>query len=272
MQVAARLQGELDLAQPLVRFGGDEFAVLAELDDEREAAALAQRLHDLARGSRSATSSSAAAIGIAVEDPQTRRHRPRPGRRRRHAPRQGPRRRRLRGLRPRDGRPAARPAEDRGRPAPRARARRAAAALPADRATSRRAGPSPSRRSCAGSTPRRACSARAASCPPPSSTARLISAIGVWVLRQACLRGRPLAGRACASASTSPRASWASRASWSGSSTRSPPPGRARADRAGDHRDDADGGRRGRDRRARGARGATACRSTSTTSAPATRR
>jgi diguanylate cyclase (GGDEF)-like protein/PAS domain S-box-containing protein len=67
MQVAARLQGELDVSQPLVRFGGDEFAVLAELDDEREAAALAQRLTASLEepiGDIFVT----AAIGIAVED------------------------------------------------------------------------------------------------------------------------------------------------------------------------------------------------------------
>ena len=44
IEVATRLQRALDVAQPLARFGGDEFAVLAELRDEREAAALAQRL------------------------------------------------------------------------------------------------------------------------------------------------------------------------------------------------------------------------------------
>ena len=67
MQVAARLQQELDVAQPLARFGGDEFAVLAELDDEREAAALAQRLAAALEepiGDIFVT----AAIGIAVED------------------------------------------------------------------------------------------------------------------------------------------------------------------------------------------------------------
>jgi diguanylate cyclase (GGDEF)-like protein len=67
MQVAARLQAELDLSQPLVRFGGDEFAVLAELDDEREAAALAQRLTASLEepiGDIFVT----AAIGIAVEE------------------------------------------------------------------------------------------------------------------------------------------------------------------------------------------------------------
>jgi predicted signal transduction protein with EAL and GGDEF domain len=67
MQVAARLQGELDLSQPLVRFGGDEFAVLAELDDEREAAALAQRLGASLEEPIGDIFVSAA-IGIAIED------------------------------------------------------------------------------------------------------------------------------------------------------------------------------------------------------------
>jgi GGDEF domain-containing protein len=49
--VATRLQRVLDAAQPLARFGGDEFAVLAELRDEREAAALAQRLSGAHRAS-----------------------------------------------------------------------------------------------------------------------------------------------------------------------------------------------------------------------------
>ena len=44
IEVATRLDQALDASCPLARFGGDEFAVLAELRDEREAAELAQRL------------------------------------------------------------------------------------------------------------------------------------------------------------------------------------------------------------------------------------
>ncbi len=72
MQVAARLQLVLDVTQPLARFGGDEFAVLAELDDEREAAALAQRMADALEAPFQAGEDVfvTAAIGIAVEDPE----------------------------------------------------------------------------------------------------------------------------------------------------------------------------------------------------------
>ena len=67
LEVSARLQEQLDVSQPLARFGGDEFAVVAELEDEREAAALAQRLaRTLAEPVGDVTLS--ASIGIAVED------------------------------------------------------------------------------------------------------------------------------------------------------------------------------------------------------------
>ena len=73
-------------------------------------------------------------------------------RRHRDVPRQGTRRRPLRGVRPVTA-PAARRADgDRGRPAPRDRARAARAALPADRRSRHRARPSASRRCCAGIT------------------------------------------------------------------------------------------------------------------------
>jgi EAL domain-containing protein (putative c-di-GMP-specific phosphodiesterase class I)/GGDEF domain-containing protein/PAS domain-containing protein len=63
-------QERLDVAQPLVRFGGDEFAVLAELSDEREAAELAQRLATALEAPFDAGRDVfvTAAIGIAVED------------------------------------------------------------------------------------------------------------------------------------------------------------------------------------------------------------
>ena len=52
---------------PLARFGGDEFAVLAELRDEREAAALAQRLTKALEAPVAGVHLTAA-VGIAVED------------------------------------------------------------------------------------------------------------------------------------------------------------------------------------------------------------
>ena len=67
IEVATRLHGVLDVAQPLARFGGDEFAVLAECEDERAAAALAERLTEtLAPPVNGLTLT--ATIGIAVED------------------------------------------------------------------------------------------------------------------------------------------------------------------------------------------------------------
>ena len=111
IEVATRLDRALDETCPLARFGGDEFAVLAELRDEREAADLAQRLTRALEGPVAGVHLTAA-VGIAVEDSDG--GRSRPGRRRRAPARQGPRRRRVRGLRPRDGRPAARPPQDRG--------------------------------------------------------------------------------------------------------------------------------------------------------------
>jgi diguanylate cyclase (GGDEF)-like protein/PAS domain S-box-containing protein len=67
IEVARRLDRALDAACPLARFGGDEFAVLAELRDEREAAELAQRL-TRALESPVAGVHLTAAVGIAVED------------------------------------------------------------------------------------------------------------------------------------------------------------------------------------------------------------
>jgi diguanylate cyclase (GGDEF)-like protein/PAS domain S-box-containing protein len=64
--VAERLQARLDGAQQLARIGGDEFAVLCELEDEREAATLAQRL---LRAFESPVDDIflTAAVGVAVE-------------------------------------------------------------------------------------------------------------------------------------------------------------------------------------------------------------
>jgi diguanylate cyclase (GGDEF)-like protein/PAS domain S-box-containing protein len=67
IEVSGRLQRTLDASQTLARFGGDEFAVLAELGDEREAAALAQRLIR-ALEAPVAGIHVTAAVGIAVEE------------------------------------------------------------------------------------------------------------------------------------------------------------------------------------------------------------
>jgi diguanylate cyclase (GGDEF)-like protein/PAS domain S-box-containing protein len=67
IEVATRLDQTLDASCPLARFGGDEFAVLAELRDEREAAELAQRLTRALESPVSGIHLSAA-VGIAVED------------------------------------------------------------------------------------------------------------------------------------------------------------------------------------------------------------
>ena len=67
IEVATRLDRALDATCPLARFGGDEFAVLAELRDEREAAELAQRLTRALEGPVAGIHLTAA-VGIAVED------------------------------------------------------------------------------------------------------------------------------------------------------------------------------------------------------------
>jgi diguanylate cyclase (GGDEF)-like protein len=69
-QVARRLKDALNTAETLSRFGGDEFAVLSELDDELEATACGERLlaaleEPFAAGLRRLHLT--AAVGIAVE-------------------------------------------------------------------------------------------------------------------------------------------------------------------------------------------------------------
>jgi predicted signal transduction protein with EAL and GGDEF domain len=64
--VAERLRARLDVSQPLARVGGDEFAILSEIEDERDAAALAQRLLK-ALESPVNDIVLTAAVGIAVE-------------------------------------------------------------------------------------------------------------------------------------------------------------------------------------------------------------
>ena len=67
IEVATRLHQVLDVAQPLARFGGDEFAVLAECEDERAAAGLAERLTRALEPPVNGVKLTAT-IGIAIED------------------------------------------------------------------------------------------------------------------------------------------------------------------------------------------------------------
>ncbi|MDA0182141.1 EAL domain-containing protein [Solirubrobacter phytolaccae] len=69
IEVSTRLHQVLDVAEPLARMGGDEFAVLAECADEREAADLAARLSRTFRAPLQTGSQITASIGIAIEEP-----------------------------------------------------------------------------------------------------------------------------------------------------------------------------------------------------------
>ncbi|MDA0170780.1 EAL domain-containing protein [Solirubrobacter taibaiensis] len=69
IEVATRLHQVLDVAQPLARVGGDEFAVLAECEDERDAAELADRLARALDPPLETGLQVSAAIGIAIEEP-----------------------------------------------------------------------------------------------------------------------------------------------------------------------------------------------------------
>ena len=69
VEVATRLHQVLDVAQPLARVGGDEFAVLAECEDERDAAELADRIAQALDPPLEGGVQVSAAIGIAIEEP-----------------------------------------------------------------------------------------------------------------------------------------------------------------------------------------------------------
>lgn len=69
IEVSTRLHQVLDVAEPLARMGGDEFAVLSECADEREAADVAARLARTFRAPLETGSQITASIGIAIEEP-----------------------------------------------------------------------------------------------------------------------------------------------------------------------------------------------------------
>lgn len=69
IEVSTRLHQVLDVAQPLARMGGDEFAVLAECADERELGELAARLAATFRAPLQTGSQITASIGMAIEEP-----------------------------------------------------------------------------------------------------------------------------------------------------------------------------------------------------------
>ncbi|MDA0137985.1 EAL domain-containing protein [Solirubrobacter sp. CPCC 204708] len=67
-EVAGRLRGVLEASHALARIGGDEFAVLAECEDERSSAELAQRLCGALLKPLETGSQITASVGIAVEE------------------------------------------------------------------------------------------------------------------------------------------------------------------------------------------------------------
>ena len=138
--VAPRLEQAVRPSDTVARFGGDEFAVLAEdVMNERDAIRVAERIAEaLTRPFvlRKREHFASASVGIAIGSGDRGARRADPRRRRRPLPRQGPRPRRLRDLRRRDALARDRPHADRERPAAGAAARGARAALPADPALS----------------------------------------------------------------------------------------------------------------------------------------
>ena len=118
----------------------------------------------------------------------------------------------------------------------------------------------------------RACSRPGRFLPVAEQHGRLISAIGDWVLRRACTEAGRWPSGVRVSINVAARELGEPGFAERVARTLAAAGVDARADRARDHRDDADGGRRGGDRRASRRSRGSACRSTSTTSAPATRR
>ena len=208
IEVATRLHQVLDVAQPLARVGGDEFAVLAECDDERDAAELAERLARALDPPLEAGFPVTAAIGIAIEEPG---HAHAPTSSRAPTPRCSA------------SRPAAatrsRSSTARWRAAcatgcgiedglRRAIAQgRAAPRLPADPAASTRCATVALEALVRWQHPEQGLLGPGRFLPVAEQNARLISAIGHWVLHRACIESRLFPERRPRSASTSPRAS-----------------------------------------------------------------
>ena len=155
--VAPRIEQALRPGDTVARFGGDEFAILAEdIGNERGATRIAERVAEaLARPVRPARAG--ALRQREHRDRDRRRHRaprgPHPRRRLRPLPRQGSRPRRLRDLRRGHALARDRAHADRERPAAGAPARGAGAPLPARRPAAATARSSRWRRCCAGTTP-----------------------------------------------------------------------------------------------------------------------